>query len=298
MGNSALELANSQYVISDSRGTTRRSQEIAMVKNHAPRALALAAGLAALVGAAPALAHPHIWVTTEVTVLFEGGSISGFRHKWTFDELYTSMAVQDLDTNKDGKYSREELAELAKVNIDGLKEFQFFTHARLGGARLDLAEPKDYWLEHGDAPFDPEAAKLPQQEMLPRASEVGKQGFFSRLWDLIAGTSKPDPKEAAPPKVLSLHFTVPFRQPVLADAPEFNFAIYDSSFFIAFEMAKREPLKLGAGAPADCRFIVGEAERAADDAQRLGEQFAKELGAQNFGMLAAKPIRLQCGPRS
>ena len=33
------------------------------------------------------------------------------------------MAVEGLDTNKDGKYSREELAELAKVNVTSLKDF-------------------------------------------------------------------------------------------------------------------------------------------------------------------------------
>ena len=47
--------------------------------------------------ALPAVAHPHVWVTVETTVLFEQGSISGFRHKWTFDEFYTSMAVQGLE---------------------------------------------------------------------------------------------------------------------------------------------------------------------------------------------------------
>jgi ABC-type uncharacterized transport system substrate-binding protein len=97
-----------------------------------------------------AQAHPHVWVTVETTVLYEKGTFVGLRHKWTFDEFYTAMAVEGLDKNKDGKYDREELAELAKVNIDALKDFDFFTFPLLGGDALKLGVPRDYWLEHSN----------------------------------------------------------------------------------------------------------------------------------------------------
>ena len=264
-------------------------------------ALATAGALLAGLAAPPALAHPHVWVTVETTLLFEQGAVTGIRHKWTFDEFYTSMAIQGLDTNNDGKYSREELAELAQVNIDGLKDFQFFTNARLAQAPLAFEAPKDYWLEHGDAPVDPEAAKLPKVELLPRASEQKPQpGVFARLWDLVFGPAKTEAVDSGAGKVLSLNFTLPLKQPVLADAPGFAFSVYDASFFIAFDFAKVDPVKLGPGAPPSCRIELGEAEKsdAAADAQRLGEAFAGQLGAQNFGFLASKPVRLACGPRS
>jgi len=98
----------------------------------------------------PARAHPHVWITVDATLLYENGAFVGIAHKWTFDDLYTAMAVEGLDTNKDGKYDRSELAELAKVNMDGLKEFDFFTHPVLAGEPLKLGEPRDYWLEHKD----------------------------------------------------------------------------------------------------------------------------------------------------
>ena len=93
--------------------------------------IGLLAGLATLAGvlAGPAAAHPHVWITVETTLMYDQGAFSGLRHKWTFDQYYTAMAIEGLDKNKDGKYDREELAELAKVNIDGLKEFAYFTTA-------------------------------------------------------------------------------------------------------------------------------------------------------------------------
>ncbi len=60
------------------------------------------------------------------------------------------MAIEGLDKNKDGVYDREELAELAKVNIEGLKDFAYFTFPALAGKEIALGEARDYWLEHKD----------------------------------------------------------------------------------------------------------------------------------------------------
>ena len=265
---------------------------------------ATCAMLATLVVSAPAAAHPHVWVTVETTVLFSQGSISGFRHKWTFEEFYTAMAVQGLDTNNDGIYSREELAELAKVNVEGLAEFQYFTQARLGETPIGIEAPKDYWLEYVDKPVDPDEAKLPNQKILPRAGaattpDSPKSGFFSRLWGLIFGAPNPETAAQADAggsaKVLSLNFMLPLRQPVLSDAPDFTFSVGDPSFFIAFDMAKPTPIKFGDGAPQTCRVDLG-AE--ADDTPKPPQGFASQTELPAFSIPASRAIKITCGPRS
>src|SRR5262249_18328747 len=111
----------------------------------------LAAVVVSLMSAAPAAAHPHVWVAVVTTVIYDKGTITGLHHRWFFDEFYTSMAIEGLDTNKDGKYDRSELAELAKVNMEGLKEFGYFTVARLGTQELSFGAPTEYWMELTDA---------------------------------------------------------------------------------------------------------------------------------------------------
>jgi ABC-type uncharacterized transport system substrate-binding protein len=97
----------------------------------------------------PAFAHPHVWVTVNAEILYdEQKDIYGFRHKWTFDEYYSSFAVQGLDKNSDGKYDREELQELAQINVSTLKEFGYFTFPKLSGKLQEASSPKDYWLEY------------------------------------------------------------------------------------------------------------------------------------------------------
>ncbi len=105
-----------------------------------------------LVSAGIAAAHPHVWVTVETEVLTgPDQEITGFRHKWTFDEMYTEFAIAGLDTNGDGIYSEEELRPLAQTNVEALKEFEWFTFAFLGKEKLQLKEPpSDYRLEYKD----------------------------------------------------------------------------------------------------------------------------------------------------
>jgi ABC-type uncharacterized transport system substrate-binding protein len=111
------------------------------------RLLTAAAFIAA--GVSIALSHPHVLVTGKSELVFnKDGAIAAVRHIWTFDELFSEFATQGLDKNKDGVLSREELAELAKVNVESLKEFEFFTIGKSGPGKLEFADPVDYWLEH------------------------------------------------------------------------------------------------------------------------------------------------------
>lgn len=212
--------------------------------------LAAVAAMAMTVASDRASAHPHVWVTVETTVVYDKGAVTGFTHKWTFDEMYAAMAIQGLDTNNDGKYDRNELAELAQVNIDGLKEFDYFVFPKLGNAPLALSAPKDYWLEYKDGQ-------------------------------------------------LSLHMTTPLDQPVLAEAEGLNVAIYDPSYFIAFDFVKNEPVKL-AGAPGGCQANVAVPKEDEELAKRLAEAAKVDASGSvgtDLGVAVAKTIQLTC-PKS
>ena len=105
---------------------------------------------ALIAGVAPAAAHPHVWVTAHEQVLFgPDGKIVAIRHSWTFDEMYSAFATQGL--GKDGKPpTKEELAPLAKTNVELLAEFQYFTVAKTGPHFYEFGAPKDYELEADD----------------------------------------------------------------------------------------------------------------------------------------------------
>jgi ABC-type uncharacterized transport system substrate-binding protein len=110
------------------------------------RVAAVVVALAAVV--VPASAHPHMWVTYEMTVDYDNGTVTGVDHVWSFDDSYAAMALEGLDTNNDGKYDQHELEPLLKVNMDGLKEFNYFTVAKLGEEQLAFNPPTSAHLEY------------------------------------------------------------------------------------------------------------------------------------------------------
>jgi ABC-type uncharacterized transport system substrate-binding protein len=102
-------------------------------------------------GVNPAQAHPHVWITSTSELIYApDGSITGVRHAWTFDDMFSTYALQGIETKKKGVYSREELEPLAQTNVESLKEFAYFTFAKADGKKEKFQEPVDYFLEYRD----------------------------------------------------------------------------------------------------------------------------------------------------
>jgi len=199
----------------------------------------------AVVGADLACAHPHVWVTAKTEVVYApNGSVTGVRHAWTFDDMFSTFAVQGIAPKRKGVFSREDLAPLAEVNITSLKEFDYFTHAKADGKKTTFTDPVDYWLDYQD-------------------------------------------------NVLTLHFTLPLKVPVMAKTLALE--IYDPTFFVDFSFADKEAVSL-AGAPADCKINVQRpAAAAAAPTQTLGEAFFNALtSSSSFGAQFANAAMVMC----
>ncbi len=201
--------------------------------------------LAALIGLAfalPARAHPHVWVkSTSDLVYAPDGSVTGIRQHWVFDDMFTAFAVQGLESKEKGKFTRAELAPLAKVNVDSLKEYDYFTFATVDGKKAELTDPTpDYWLDYKD-------------------------------------------------EVLTLNFTLPFKQPV--KAKDLKIEIYDPTYFIDFELAKDKPVHL-VGAPAQCKLTTElPRELTYAEGKKLSDN---PEAAANWGSFFANKIMVKC----
>jgi ABC-type uncharacterized transport system substrate-binding protein len=203
--------------------------------------LLLAVALSLAAGAAQA--HPHVWITATSELLYaEDGTITGVRHAWTFDDMFSAYAVQGLESKAKGAYTREELGSLAQTNVESLKEYAYFTFARADGKKERFQEPVDYFLDYKDT-------------------------------------------------VLTLHFTLPLKNPVRSK--QLMLEVFDRSFFIDFQMAKDNPIKL-VGAPAGCQMKLERPSDGTASAQKLNEQTFMNGENSNFGMMFANKITVDC----
>jgi ABC-type uncharacterized transport system substrate-binding protein len=122
-------------------------------------------------------AHPHVWVTFHSEVLYAAdGSMTGIRHAWTFDDMFSAYALQGIPQAKKGQYTREELASLARINVDSLKEYAYFTFARADGKKLKFSDPVDYWLEYNDG-------TLTLRFTLPLKAAAGAKAMQIEVYD-------------------------------------------------------------------------------------------------------------------
>jgi ABC-type uncharacterized transport system substrate-binding protein len=151
-----------------------------------------------------AVAHPHVWATVRSEIMFgPDHKITGIRHAWTFDEFYSAMAVQGLDADGNGTYSKKELDPLAKVNVESLEEFAYFTFVREAGKDkfLPLKLPEDYSIDYDGTlitlhftlplktPVDPKAKDVTIDVYDP--SFFVAFGFAEKTPVRIAGTPAP-----------------------------------------------------------------------------------------------------------
>jgi len=146
------------------------------------RLVSIIAGLACLfVAGGSAAAHPHVWVTmTEELLYAPDGSVTGIRNAWAFDDMFSAFATQGIEQKTKDSFTREELAPLAQVNIDSLKEYAYFTYAKVNGKRQKDAflPPRDYFLD-----YDPKATALTLHFTLPFKTPVKAKAIEIEIYD-------------------------------------------------------------------------------------------------------------------
>jgi ABC-type uncharacterized transport system substrate-binding protein len=147
---------------------------------HRVIAITLVCAASVTLGSA-AFAHPHVWVTMHTDLLYAAdSSVTGVRQTWTFDDMFSAFATMGFPKTG-GTFARATLQPLAKVNVDSLKDFDYFTYAKVDGQRVKDAfnDPlPDYWLD-----YDAKTTLLTLHFTLPFKAPVKAKSLQIEVYD-------------------------------------------------------------------------------------------------------------------
>jgi ABC-type uncharacterized transport system substrate-binding protein len=107
------------------------------------------------------------------------GSVTGVRHAWTFDDMFSAFATTGLQKTN-GTFSRDALQALAKVNVDSLRDYAYFTYAKINGRQQKGAfgAPIEYWAE-----YDPKKFVLTLHLTLPFTKPIKAKSLEINVYD-------------------------------------------------------------------------------------------------------------------
>lgn len=141
--------------------------------------------LGGILAAAPALAHPHVWIDTRIEVILNAeNQATGVRIGWTYDDLYSLYIVGDmgLDPDWDGALTPEEEARLAGFDMQWDPGFPGDTYALLGDTALVLSAPQEWTASYAEGRISSThlrlfAAPVPVAEV-PLILQVYDPGYY------------------------------------------------------------------------------------------------------------------------
>ena len=88
--------------------------------------------------------HPHVFMTQQITSVFDDKGLAGFKIFWEFDDMFASMIAVDYDKNQNGFLEKDEVALVKAEAFSYLLEFNYFVFIRINEEPFDVKFIKNF----------------------------------------------------------------------------------------------------------------------------------------------------------
>ncbi len=125
--------------------------------------------------AAPAAAHPHIFIDAGVELMFDdSGALAALRVLWAYDELFSLLVIEELglDRDYDGQLTEDERAALAGFDMDWIDGFAGDLYAEAEGRALALSGPLDWTADYVEGRIVTTHLRAFEPRLAPGAAEI------------------------------------------------------------------------------------------------------------------------------
>jgi ABC-type uncharacterized transport system substrate-binding protein len=90
------------------------------------------------------LSHPHVFIDYTVNFVFDQNGLAGIETKWIFDEMYSSMLIQDYDVDKDGRFSNSEIITTKQDAFSNLENYNYFIYLSINSENFKVESIENF----------------------------------------------------------------------------------------------------------------------------------------------------------
>ncbi|MCG8568240.1 MAG: DUF1007 family protein [Desulfobacterales bacterium] len=103
-----------------------------------------------------AQAHPHVFIEQKTELIFDEKGLAGFKVTWAFDEMFSTMIMEDHDLDKNGKLSPGEVAVIEKEAFGYIAKYHYYLSVKIDGKPFVVNYIRDFnaRLEKGKLLYD------------------------------------------------------------------------------------------------------------------------------------------------
>jgi ABC-type uncharacterized transport system substrate-binding protein len=95
-------------------------------------------------------AHPHIFIDYTIDFVFEQDELTGIKTVWLFDEMYSSMLLQNYDVDQNGYIDKNETATMQRDAFSNLENYNYFIYITANNKCYKVKTVQDFAVDARD----------------------------------------------------------------------------------------------------------------------------------------------------
>lgn len=100
--------------------------------------------LSILIQLPDAQAHPHVFITQRLTVVFDDKGLAGLKVSWKFDDMFATMIAEDYDLDRNGILEKDEVSIIKEKAFSYLSKYSYFTFIKIQDTPFEVKFIKDF----------------------------------------------------------------------------------------------------------------------------------------------------------
>ena len=88
--------------------------------------------------------HPHVFIAQQTHVVFNEKGMAGIKIRWTFDEMFSAMILEEFDPDNNMVLDKEEVQTIKEKAFAYIAPHSYYIHIKIEGKPFPVKFIKDF----------------------------------------------------------------------------------------------------------------------------------------------------------